>query len=198
MHQQLPAEGMKTARLFMVMSSFSPLFILWAIRGNGLIPEHCFIGFCAFMVILPNLVLWLRYCAACKEKDTGVINVGRVEDHRDHLLVYLFAMLLPFYTADLTSLRELLAALAALGFVVYLFWHLNLHYMNIIFAIKGYRVFTIYPPVTDNPIAGKQSQVLITRRVVILPGEHIIAYSLSDNVYFEGDICHHSHSTLTE
>jgi len=30
------SEGLKAARLLMVLSSISPLFILWAIRGNGL------------------------------------------------------------------------------------------------------------------------------------------------------------------
>ena len=33
-------EGLKTARLLMVLSSILPLFILWAIRGNRLIPDH--------------------------------------------------------------------------------------------------------------------------------------------------------------
>ena len=42
-------EGLKTARLLMVLSSISPLFILWAIRGNSLIPDHYFVGFCALM-----------------------------------------------------------------------------------------------------------------------------------------------------
>jgi hypothetical protein len=32
-------EGLRAARLLMVLSSISPLFILWAIRGNSLIPD---------------------------------------------------------------------------------------------------------------------------------------------------------------
>jgi len=30
-------EGLRVARLLMVLSSISPLYILWAIRGNSLI-----------------------------------------------------------------------------------------------------------------------------------------------------------------
>ena len=36
-------EGLKAARVLMVLSSISPLFILWAIRGNNLIPDRWFI-----------------------------------------------------------------------------------------------------------------------------------------------------------
>jgi len=59
--------------------------------------------------------------------------------------------------------------------------------MNVFFAMFGYRGFTIYPPRDDNPHTGKFSQVLITRRVGLLSGERIIAYRLSDTVYWEVD-----------
>ena len=180
-------EGMKTARLLMVLSSISPLFILWAIRGNKLIPDMYFLSFCALMVIVPNGFLWLRIRTARKLRETREIAVGTAEDHREHLLVYLFSMLLPFYATDLGVWRDLAATVVALGFIVFLFWHLNLHYMNLLFAVRGYRVFTIYPPIDGNPLSGRTSQVLITRRVAVLPGERLVAYRLSDTVYFEGD-----------
>ncbi len=178
-------EGLKMARLLMVLSSISPLFILWAIRGNTLVPEYYFFGFCAAMVILPNLFLWLRIHTAQKLNEQREITIGSAEDHRDHLLVYLFAMLLPFYSADMCSWREVVCALTALGFIIYLFYHLNLHYMNIAFAAKGYRVFTVYPPNDDNPISGKTSLVLITKHVSLFSGQKINAYRLSNTVYFE-------------
>lgn len=180
-------EGMKTARLLMVLSSISPLFILWAIRGIKLIPDIYFLPFCALMVIVPNGFLWLRIRTARKLRETREIVVGTAEDHREHLLVYLFSMLLPFYATDLGVWRDLAATVAALGFIIFLFWHLNLHYMNLLFAVFGYRVFTIYPAADGNPLSGRTSQVLITRRVAVLPGERLVAYRLSDTVYFEGD-----------
>ena len=180
-------EGLKAARLLMVLSSVSPLFILWGIRGNSLIPDQYFLSFCAVMVLGPNAFLWLRVKTARKLQERREIVVGTAEDHRDHLLVYLFAMLLPFYATDLGTWRDVAAVLAALGFIIFLFWHLNLHYMNLLFAIFGYRVFTVYPPPDDNPFSGKDSQVLITRRVAVLPGDRVTAYRLSDTVYFEGE-----------
>ena len=68
------SEGLKAARLLMVLSSISPLFILWAIRGNSLVPDRWFIGFCILMVIVPNAFLWLRIRtakigrASCRER----------------------------------------------------------------------------------------------------------------------------------
>ena len=180
-------EGLKVARLLMVLSSISPLFILWAIRGNSLIPDLYFIAFCLLMVVAPNGFLWLRLRTARRDKDKRDLTIGKADDHRDHMLVYLFAMLLPFYSEDLGNWRYLGSSVAALAFIVFLFWHLNLHYMNLLFAARGYRVFTVYPPCDGNPISGKTSLALITRRVSLSSGEHLIAYRLSDTVYLEMD-----------
>src|SRR5690606_19640084 len=109
--------------------------------------------------------------------------VGKVEDHRDHLLVYLFSMLLPMYSVDLSSWRNFTSAMLALGFITFLFWHLNLHYMNLVFALKGYRVFTIYPPEDQNPFTGRNPLVLITTAAILRPGERLIAYRLTDTIY---------------
>lgn len=73
-------------------------------------------------------------------------------------------MLLPLYAMELDTWRDLATVLEALGFIVFLFWHLNLHYMNLLFAACGYRVFTVYPPADANPLSGRASQVLITPR----------------------------------
>jgi hypothetical protein len=178
-------EGLKTARLLMVLSSISPLFIFWAVRGNSLIPDRYFLSFCVLMIVLPNAFLWLRIRIATRLREQRELTVGTAEDHRDHLLVYLFSMLLPFYAPDVGTWRSFAATVAALGFIVFLFWHLNLHYMNIGFAVLGYRVFTVYPPKDDNPLSGKSSQVLITRRATISEGERIVGLRISDTVYLE-------------
>jgi hypothetical protein len=180
-------EGLKAARLLMVLSSISPLFILWAIRGNSLIPDRYFVGGCALMVVVPNVFLWLRIRTARKQDDKRTITVGAADDHRDHILVYLFAMLLPFYSEDISAWRDFGATIAALAFIVFLFWHLNLHYMNLLFALRGRRVFTVYPPADGNPLTARSRQALITRRVSLAPGEQVIAYRLSDSVYLEAD-----------
>ena len=178
-------EGLKSARLIMVLSSVSPLFILWAIRGSKLIPSTYFVSACALMVVVPNAFLFLRLWVAKKRNDTREIVIGKAEDHRDHLLVYLFTLLLPFYTTSLADWREFMATLVAVCFIVFLFWNLNLHYMNVLFAIAGYRIFTIYPPQDQNPYTGEEPLVLITRRPRISKDQKIVPYRLSNSVYWE-------------
>jgi hypothetical protein len=178
-------EGLKLARLMMVLSGLSPLFILWAIKGNKMLSDRNLVIICAVMVVVPNVFLWLRIRTAKQNDDRRTLIIGKAEDHRDHLLVYLFAMLLPFYPMDATSWRDVAALLTALSFVVFLFWHLNLHYMNIWYAIRGYRVFVVSPPQESNPVSGRASFVLITTRTEVFSGESIEAYRLSDTLYFE-------------
>lgn len=179
------SEGLRAARLLMVLSSVSPLFILWAIRGTSLIPDHWFAAICAVIVIVPNVFLWLRIRTAMRQSDKRELTVGTADDHRDHILVYLFAMLLPFYSEDIGTWRDFSATVCALGFIVFLFWHLNLHYMNLVFAVRGLRVFTVYPPADGNPLTGKIRHAVITNRVSLAPGDRLIAYRLSDTVYLE-------------
>jgi hypothetical protein len=178
-------EGLRIARLFMVLSSVSPLFVVWAIRGNRLIPDRYLVTSCATMVVLPYAFLLARIRTARRLNERRDLEVGAAEDHRDHLLVYLFTMLLPFYPVDLVSTRDLAAVLIALAFVIFLFWHLDLHYMNLLFLLLGYRVFTILPPKDSNAFSGKASYILITRRAWIVEGSRLDVYRLSDTVYFE-------------
>jgi len=80
-------EELKFARFILVLSSIAPLFILWAIQGNSLIPDDLFTGLCMMMVIIPNAFLWLRIQTAKKLGEKRELVTGRAEDHRDHLLV---------------------------------------------------------------------------------------------------------------
>ena len=75
----------------------------------------------------------------------------------------------------------------ALAFIIFLFWHLNYHYMNISFAIKGYRVLEMHTPDTANRYSGRQSWVLITRRTSdkVVAAQTVRAYRVSDSVYME-------------
>lgn len=183
-----PAEGLRIARLLMVLSSISPLFVLWAIRGNTLVDDWYLWLFCVFMIVVPNGFLWLRLKTAIRLGEKRELTVGSAEDHRDHVLVYLFAILLPFYSEQVDTWRNLLSTLFALGFIVFLFWHLNLHYMNLLFAARGYRVFTVYPPANANSLSGRSSIALITRRVAIPSDTRINAYRISNTVYLEPDV----------
>lgn len=179
------SEGLKTARLFMVIGSISPLFVIWAIRGAPLIPDRILIPACAAAVVVPNALLLTRFLIAKHQLDTRPVVVGRREDIRSHLLVYLFAMLLPLYALDFNSWRDISAAIVAVAFIIVIFYYFNLHYMNVAFAAFSYRVFTVYAPDDSNPATGRMPLILITKRIELRSGDTIVAYRLSDSVFLE-------------
>jgi len=181
-------EGLKSARLLMVLSSFSPLFILWALRGSSLIPDCYLILLCGCMGFFPTVFLCHRIRTAKKEQDKWELSLGKVDGSHTHILVYLFAILLPFYRQDVETWRDLIAMCVALALIVFIFWRLNLHYINLVFALRGYHVFTIYPPADTNPYSGKTSYMLITQRVSVSEGTRIIAHRVSDTLYIEEKI----------
>ena len=178
-------EGLNLLRFILVLSSISPLFILWAVKGVAFLPDVYFVPVCLFLAIFPTIVLLVRVRIAIGHRDTRTLQVGSVEDHRGHVLVYLFAMLLPFYRQVVDGWREFSALILALIFIVFLFWHLNFHYMNILFAIRRYHVLTIYPPQQDNKYASPDSYILITRRRSLRTGQSIVVFRLSNTVYLE-------------
>lgn len=178
-------EGLRLARLLMVLSSLFPLFVLMAIRGNKLFPEQYFISACLALAIMPSIFLWWRVRTVQIQDDIRRLKTGQSEDHRSHVLVYLFATLLPFYREEIENIRDLLAMCVALGLIIFLFWRLNLHYLNIFFAFFRYHVFTVSPPEGENAQNGLGDFVLITKRKKVKEGEHIIAYRLSNTVYLE-------------
>jgi hypothetical protein len=179
-----PKEGLQVLRLIMVLSSMSPLFILWAVRGTGPVPDQYFLPVCIGMAALPTLLLCLRIQTAQRANDCQVKTVHRADDHRDRILVYLFAMLLPFYSVKLNDWREFSATTVALIFIIFLFWHLNMHYMNLIFAARGYRVFTVTPDPHD-PVGSKVPFVVLTKRSALPDGTKLETYRLSDTVFIE-------------
>lgn len=178
-------EGLRLARLVMVMSSFSPLFALWAIRGTVLFPDRFFVSGCVFLAVSPICFYLYRVHVAKAENDRRELVIGEPRDERSHLLGYIFAILLPLYQDNLDTIRGLTAVVVALGLVICLFWRLNLHYMNVVFLLFDYRIYSVSAPNDDNPYSGKEGFVLITRRTRLDSEERLKAYRISNSVYLE-------------
>ena len=87
--------------------------------------------------------MYLRISSSKKRDDKVTFQVKSVSDNKEHLLVYLFTVLVPLYQAGFDSNREIGLIIAVFCFVVFLFLHLNLHYMNFIFALFGYKIYTL-------------------------------------------------------
>ena len=178
-------EGLPVTRLLMVLSSLAPLFILWAIRGNKIIPDTYFIGICMLMASIPTVVLFWRIHVSAKDRDRHELTIGATEDNQSNVFLYLFTILLPFYSEELASYRDLTAMIVALAFIVFIFWRFNLYYMNIIFAVLKYQILTVHLPRDGNIHSGKVKPILITHRRFLCTNDRLYAYRLGDTVYLE-------------
>ena len=131
-----PREDLSLWRLCMVMAGFAPLFILLTVRGIDSVPDRWLWVACSVLVLGPMLLLAARLFCVFRGTEPSPLYVDDVEESRSHLVVYLFATLLPFYRQSLLDMRDLVAVLLALALIVFLFWRLNLHYVNILLVLQ--------------------------------------------------------------
>lgn len=175
-------KNLRCARLLMVVASMAPLFFFWAFKGTKCISDKYFFLLCAALIAIPNLILLMRITISKKNKNTKKIKVYISKDQNDNLLLYLFAMLIPLITGDISTLRELLMMISVLLFLIFLFWHLNLFYLNIVFAFFGYKIFTVMPKLDSEDFV---PFVLLTKRHWIKEGIEINTIRISDTVFIE-------------
>jgi hypothetical protein len=149
-------------RLMLVLACMAPLFILMAIRGVGVVPWEIYFPAFIGLALSPNLILVFRILLAIKNDDRKRIRATNSTDNREQLITYVFAMLLPLFQSAVSTEQDLYAALCALLFVVYIFGHMELYYMNFFFSLAGYRILSVRP----DPSSGSLSvaHVLITKR----------------------------------
>ncbi|WP_294308207.1 hypothetical protein [uncultured Sphingomonas sp.] len=104
----------------------------------------------------------------------------KAEDPKDHILTYLFAMLIPLFQSNVDDKRQLSVAIVAFIMVMFLFWHMRLHYMNFVFALFGYSIFTVKADAGADTRGPKPTDtwVIISRRSAISDGEMLTGYRL--------------------
>lgn len=169
-------EGVPFVRLMMIISSLAPLFIMLSFRGAGEVISDKLLWIIAVVVlILPTILIYLRIKSSIKNKEIYELATESTTQNKEYLFTYLFTILLPLYSLSITNLRELLAVFSAILFVMLVLWNMNLHYINILFALFGYRVFTIK---TDD------SKLLISSKQFI-NNKITKAHRLSNTVYIE-------------
>lgn len=171
-------------KLFLVLSSMSPLFILWAIRGSSLFPQFWFVFGCVALFVASNAYLLAIVMRGRARVGRRSIEVVSATDRRQDVISYLFAMLLPFYTVDMNSWREFAASVAAFLIVVILFTSLDLHYLNLWIAVFRYHCFETTLRGSDTN--GSPTRVmLISRRSAIAPGSRLSTVPISPLVVLE-------------
>lgn len=172
------SEGLPVVKFMMLLSSLAPLFILIGIRGMDTIIDYCILWIIiGILLIIPFSVLLLRVYVARKNDDKYKINIKDNRLNKEYLFTYLFTVLLPLYSVTVTNEKEFFAILFAIFFVVFVLWNLNLHFINIFFAIKGYKVYTL---------PRQESAILLTTRNYLDDELNTIsAHRLSNSVFIE-------------
>lgn len=182
-------EGLELTRFILVWSSLSPVFVLWAIRGVDAIQDKYWIPICVVLFLLPTLILRAIFHRARKVENTKTIHISSAKDQREHLLTYLFAMLIPLFDANTDGMRDLTAVSLAFIFVMFLFWHMRLHYMNLFFAMCGYRIFTVEAKIgtteKDRTRDRFVTYAVISRRHFIPDDDVLTGYRLGGRVLFD-------------
>jgi hypothetical protein len=171
-------EGLPVVKFMMLLSSLAPLFILVGIRGMDNIINYYTLWFIiGLLLIVPFSILMLRLYLAKKNDDKYTVNIRDNRLNKEYLFTYLFTVLLPLYSVTVTNEKEFFAILFAIFFVVFVLWNLNLHFINIFFALKGYKVYTL--PHQDSAI------LLTTRNYLDDELKTITAHRLSNSVFIE-------------
>lgn len=170
-------------RLMLVLACMAPLFILMAIRGVGLLPWEIYFPLFIGLALIPNIYLVFRIVYAIKQNDRKRIYPSNVTDNREQLITYIFAMLLPLFQSAVSTEQDLYSALCALLFVVYIFGHMEIYYINFFFSLAGYRIISIRTDATSGSIA--VSHVLITKRNSLPPTREIKPVRITDFLLFD-------------
>ncbi len=178
-------EGLQFVRLMMVLGSLSPLFMLWAVAGVKGIPDKHLVAMCFVFAILPSIVVRVRERVASKDNDIKIIVVQTASDDSANVLVYLFTIAVPLFSVNLDTVRAKFAMLGLVFFVTYMYLHLRLFFMNPLYALRGYRVFTVAPPDDEDGIGTRETFVVLSRRRTIAKNAKLRALRLSDTVYLE-------------
>lgn len=173
-------ESLPFVRLILVWSSLSPVFLLWAIRGTKAVDERYFTAVCLFLFLAPTLALWGFWSRSKVKHTVRTVTVVKADDPKDHILPYLFAMLIPLFQSNIDDKRQLAVAVLAWCMVMFLFWHMRLHYMNYIFALLGYSIFTVRVDAGVDARGPKPAStwVIISQRSAIPDGETLTGYRL--------------------
>jgi len=179
-------QGLGGVRFVLVWSSLSPVFLLWAIRGVETVPDKIWIPACTAIFLLPTILLVIFFRRAKRHQNDKTITVHSAKDQREHLLTYLFAMLIPLFDANLGGYRDLTAIFVALLFVLFLFWHMRLHYMNLFFAMCGYRIFTVEAVSGTEQTEGDPPRLVtyavLSKRHSLVSGKPLKGWRLGGNV----------------
>ncbi len=171
-------EGLPFVKFMMLLSGMSPLFLLIGIRGLDDFVEDKHLWITVFLlIVIPFLVIKIRIHYAHKSNDLFEINISEKKNNKEYLFTYLFTVLIPLYSVSINNCREFGSMIFAICFVIFVLWNMNFHFINILLAFQGYKVYTI---------ESFDSAILLTTRSTFPKNmNEIKVHRLSNSVFIE-------------
>lgn len=182
--------------LVLVLSSFAPLFFLWAIQGvptstnsEGeavqLFDSRIFVLTSLMLATLPTVFLVIRFRVVSNSTSKRRAKVLSISDESDHVLVYLLANLVPFYVVDFETWRAFAATLVAVCFVIYIFWALGLSYMNFILPLFGYHIYRVIQTRSNLSLNSSPRLLVVSKAESPADGDLLVLLPFTDRIFFE-------------
>jgi hypothetical protein len=180
-----PRPDLGFLRAMLVLASMSPVFLIWSIIGMSKIPDRYFIPGCLLLILIPHWVLLRRIAVASKLESTKEFQVDSAKDSKEQLLTYFLPLVLPLMAVTLDSWRGFSATLVLFCIMAFASWHLRVFYINIFFAVFGFRIFQIRQ--IETSLTTVTDRILITKRRQINRGDKITAINLGAEIYYGTD-----------
>lgn len=164
-------ENQKFIKAILVLCSQAPTFAVLAIKSPA---DRLQISCCPifkpdlfdvplapvwFLVILsllivPHGIVYLKWRYMISQSLTRDIQIperqGAVQPSSDYFIAYLFAVVSPFWSMNSTEWTDIAVILFGVAFIFVIYWHLDIHYLNWFFLLKGYRIFRVTPALTGS------------------------------------------------
>jgi hypothetical protein len=174
-----PKPDLTFFRAMLVLASMSPVFLVWGILGMDKIPDRYFSSGCALMILVPHLFLIKRIRTAQKNRNYKLVTVDQGKDSKEQLLTYFLPLILPLMGASFDTWRGFSATLVLFIIMAFASWHLGVFYINIFFAIFGYRIFSIIEE-------GNHSTeiIVIAKREIMAPGDQLKVVRLAGRIFY--------------
>lgn len=162
-------------RIILFFSSYSPLFLIVAMRGWR--DSHYFATGLVAVSAVSVLVLFV-FLRTAQKLAADRIKVESVASRDGDAMSYIVTYLLPFLAVKLNDVTDVGSLAMVLVVIAILYVNSNMIYTNPVLNVAGYHVFEIHD-------ADGKTTALICKRAYIRTGSEIDVISLGDYVLLE-------------
>jgi hypothetical protein len=162
-------------RLILFLSSYSPLFLIIAMRGWDK-SRYLAIGV-AVVAVLSVVVLFI-FLGIAQKLAADKISVGSVASRDGDAMSYIVTYFLPFLAVKLNDVVDAGSLGIVLLVIAVLYVNSNMIYTNPVLNIAGYHIFEVHD-------ADGKTTALVCKRTYIRTGSEINVISVGDYVLLE-------------